>query len=258
MTKAHKDRIAEAFSRSAQTYDLSAQTQDEVAAHVTEIILINNVKINPQVIEIGCGTGALTRRLLAGIEGGDFFITDISPDMLALCQSAHCDPRTTFACLDGEHLELQGQTFDLIVSSLAVQWFGDLSAALERFAAHLKPGGRLVFSTLGDKTFANWRAAHAQLGLRAGMGDFVAPADLARMWPKSGHGQVSEMMLSQHYPNALAFARALKEIGAHTPVPGHRPLGAKNFRRLSAELGADFTDHYHILFGTFTKTDIKL
>ncbi|OEJ69419.1 methyltransferase [Magnetovibrio blakemorei] len=258
MSKAHKARIAEAFSRSAQTYDQSAQTQDHVASHVAAIVLNNNINKNIQVLEIGCGTGALTRRLLAGIEGGTFFITDIAPDMLAMCQSAHDDPRARFACLDGEHLDLQGETFDLIVSSLAVQWFGDLQAALERLALHLSPGGRLVFSTLGDKTFANWRATHTELGLRAGISGFVAPTDLARMWPKTGRGEVTEWMLPKRYEDALAFARALKDIGAHTPSPDHQPLGAKDFRRMSAHLGADFTDSYHILFGLFTKSDIKL
>jgi malonyl-CoA O-methyltransferase len=258
MTKAHKQRIAEAFSRSAHTYDQSAQTQDQVAAQVAALVLRANIHKNIQVLEIGCGTGALTRRLLAGIEGGSFFITDIATDMLAMCQRAHADPRARFACLDGEHLNLEGQTFDLIVSSLAVQWFGDLQAALERLALHLNPGGRLVFSTLGDKTFANWRAAHAHLGLRAGMSGFVAPTDLARMWPKTGRGEVTEWMLPRRYEDALAFARALKDIGAHTPVPDHQPLGAKDFRRVSAQLGADFTDSYHVVFGLFTKSVIKL
>lgn len=258
MKKAHKQRIAEAFSRSAHTYDQSAQTQDQVAAEVASIVLKQNINKNSQVLEIGCGTGALTRRLLDGIEGGAFFITDIAADMLALCQSDHADPRAQFACLDGEHLDLKGQTFDLIVSSLALQWFGDLPAALERLVAHLNPGGRLVFSTLGDKTFAHWRAAHAQLGLRAGMSGFVTATDLAQMWPQTGHGDVTEMMVSRPYEDALAFARALKDIGAHTPVPGHQPLGAKDFRRVSAQLGADFTDSYHIVFGTFTKSDTKL
>lgn len=262
MTKAHKERIAEAFSRSAQSYDQSAQTQDQVAAHVAAMVLSFNIQKDSQVLEIGCGTGALTRRLLAGIEGGSFFITDIAPDMLAMCQRAHADPRARFACLDGEHLDLggqglEGQKFDLIVSSLAVQWFGDLQAALERLAAHLNPGGRLVFSTLGDKTFANWRAAHAQLGLRAGMSGFVAPTELTRMWPKTGRGEVTELMLPRRYEDALAFARALKDIGAHTPVPDHQPLGAKDFRRVSAQLGAGFTDSYHIVFGLFTKSVIK-
>lgn len=258
MKKAHKARIAEAFSRSAHTYDQSAQTQDQVAARVATMVLSCDINKNVQVLEIGCGTGSLTHRLLAGIEGGSFFITDIAPDMLARCQSVHADPRARFACLDGEHLDLKGQTFDLIVSSLALQWFGDLQAALERLAAHLNPGGRLVFSTLGDKTFANWRAAHVELGLRAGMSGFVAPTDLAQMWPKTGHGEVTEWMLPRRYEDALAFARALKEIGAHTPVPDHQPLGAKDFRRVSAQLGADFTDSYHIVFGAFTKSDIKL
>lgn len=250
---AHKDRVAQAFSRSAQTYDLAAQVQADVAIEVATKALQGPLPGNPAILEIGCGTGGLTRHLLQGVEGGTFLITDISPQMLAHCRDNVGDSRTTFTAMDGEHPDLGGQKFDLIVSSLAIQWFNDLQEGLERLSQHLNPGGRIVFSTLGEHTFDEWRTAHAVLQLSAGMPAFLSSHAIGLAWPKSGRGEIREKMIQRSYPDARTFARTLKTIGANTPAMGHKPLSPKNFRRLSDQLGQNFANTYHVVFGEFTK-----
>jgi len=257
---AHKERVAQAFSRSAQTYDQAAQVQDDIAAEVAAKALNTTrsgpLPDDPKILEVGCGTGALTRRMLDGVDGGTFLVTDIAPDMLGRCQANISDPRVSFVCMDGEHPApvLGDQCFDLIVTSLAVQWFVDLRAGLVRLSQHLNPGGRIVFSTLGDGTFIEWRAAHTALGLADGIPAFINAGALTRMWPQKGKGIVSEKMIKRRYQNARSFARILKSIGANTPAIGHKPLSPKNFRRLSAHLGPNFANTYHVVYGDFTKT----
>src|SRR3546814_14322438 len=63
--------------------------------------------------------------------------------------------------MDGEAPIFEGEWFDLILSSLAFQWFDDLGGAVGRLAGLLRPGGSLIFSTLGRGSFARWRSAHA-------------------------------------------------------------------------------------------------
>ena len=74
-----------------------------------------------------------------------------------------------FAAMDGEVLDIEGP-FDLIVSSLAFQWFADLPRAIGRLAHRLAPGGHLVFTTMAAGSFAEWRAAHD--GLASGTPDY--------------------------------------------------------------------------------------
>lgn len=254
---ADKDRVAQAFSRSAQTYDLAAQVQSDVAAEVAHMVLAAKWPANPDVLEIGCGTGGLTRPLLHGIEGGTFLITDISTQMLAQCRDNVAEPRTTFTPLDGEHPDLATQRFDLIVSSLAFQWFTDLPGGLDRLSRHLKPGGHLIFSTLGEHTFEEWRAAHAALRLSDGMPTFLSSQAIHLAGPEAvrgaGQGVIHEKMIRRRYPDARAFARTLKTIGANTPALGHKPLSPKNFRRVSQHLGQNFISTYHVVFAHFTK-----
>src|SRR3546814_19422510 len=70
--------------------------------------------------------------------------------------------------MDGEWPCFEGQWFDLIISSLAFQWFDNLTGALERLYALLRPGGSILFSTMAARSFAEWRAVHERFGLTAG------------------------------------------------------------------------------------------
>jgi malonyl-CoA O-methyltransferase len=129
--------------------------------------------------------------------------------------------------MDGEAPEPGDARFDLICANLAMQWFGDLEAALGRLAALLRPGGHLAFTTLGEGSFAEWRAAHEALGLDAGTRLYPSADALAAMLPGMA---VETIALTERHPTAGAFVHALKAIGAGVAQPGHRPLAPAQLR----------------------------
>ena len=61
-----------------------------------------------------------------------------------------------YQVLDGEHPDGLPGGYDLICSSLAVQWFSDLNAGLGRLAGLLAPGGCLAVATLAAQFFVDW------------------------------------------------------------------------------------------------------
>lgn len=244
----HKRRIAARFGAAATDYDAASPVQRDAAARLAERVAALPLPSAPRVLEIGCGTGHLTRALLPRI-GGDWVVTDIAPAMVAECRR-----QATQACrwlaMDGESPALAAGRFDLIVSSLAMQWFADLPAALERLMPLLAPGGRLVIATLGDGTFAEWHEAHRRLGLSAATLRFPAMDDFARAFPRSAQVTLAEDLLTAPVIEPLAFVRGLRAIGADTPLPGSKPLPAGQMRRVLGEFSALATDgvSYHLLF----------
>ena len=147
-----KQRICEAFD-GASAYDDHAMVQRQVAAEVARRILA--LPPPSRVLEIGCGTGLLAAAIGGALADADWLMTDIAPAMVARSRLRFAgDPRFRFALLDGEEPERAGGPFDLVCSSLAVQWFQRPEQSLLRLFRLLRPGGRLVFSTLADGTFA--------------------------------------------------------------------------------------------------------
>lgn len=228
MNSQRRQRIDAAFS-GARDYDRHAGVQRAVARGLALRIAALDLPANPRALEIGCGTGFLTENLRDLQTGGEWLVTDLSTEMVERCRARVGDaPGYSFAVLDGEHGPAPQQApFDLICSSLALQWFEDLPAAVARLMQWLAPGGHLIFTTLAGETFAEWRAAHAGEGLEAGTPRFPAAAVL------QPDPQLIDRVV-EHHDSARDFLRSIKAIGAGTAAPGHKPLTPAELRRVMA------------------------
>jgi SAM-dependent methyltransferase len=90
------------------------------------------------VLELGAGTGKLTRVLLE--LGHDVHPTDPDPAMLALLEE-HL-PGTRSAVASAEDIPLADASVDAVIAAQAFHWF-DLDLALPEIARVLRPGGRI-------------------------------------------------------------------------------------------------------------------
>jgi len=234
-----KQKVVEAFDQAAG-YDDAAALQRRVAEALAARIRTLSIDPGPRILEIGCGTGFLAAALEGDLGDADWLMTDIAPAMVERSRARFGqDGRYRFAVLDGENPVLPAgePPFDLVCASLAVQWFEDLRTGLERLFRLLRPGGHLVFSTLADGTFAEWRAAHA--GIEAA-GTHVYP-DAAALGGLRLDGTAGQVEIEHHverYPDGAAFLRALRAIGASTPRPGHRPLSPAAMRAVMGRFEA--------------------
>jgi malonyl-CoA O-methyltransferase len=182
------------------------------------------------VLEVGCGTGFLTQEAWPRLDRPDWLMTDIAPGMLA--RGLARMPGLRGRVMDGERPDLPGEAgFDLIVSSLAVQWFTDLEAGLERLAALVRPGGRMLVTTLAQGTFAAWHDAHRAEGYAAGSPAYPSTEALAAMALPGL--DVTLRRFEQRHGSAADFMRALRAIGAGTPREGHRPIPQGAMRRIA-------------------------
>jgi malonyl-CoA O-methyltransferase len=242
-----KSRIAGSFAAQADVYDAAADLQWLVAERLAERITARVEHSPGRVLEIGCGTGFLSSRLIQAFPDALFTLTDIAPTMLERCR-ARLGGKHDYRALDGEKPDGLIGRYDLIASSLAFQWFVDLPAGLGRLANLLAPGGRLLFATMGRDTFAEWRAAHDRLNLPCGTPDYP---DLAGFPfpPLPYRHQGTEEIILHPYADGRDFVASLKLLGASEPAPGHRPLAPGAFRRLLAEFPGDFEMSYHLIYG---------
>lgn len=254
MNGGRKQRISDAFGAAAARYDDHAAPQRKAAALVADLAARQHPGGVTRILEIGCGTGFLTRGIQARWPQADMVVTDIAPEMVGRVAEGGMIAGT-FLTMDGEQPIFDGPWFDLIVSSLAFQWFDDLGSAVQRLVTLLRPGGSLFFSTMGEESFSRWRAAHATCELAAGVPDYPALSDLQGMLA----AYPDAFAFDEHYDVACPTARDLmahlKGIGAAVPTEGRSPLTPAQMRRVMAaydESGGE-GDLYHVLFGRVTR-----
>jgi ubiquinone/menaquinone biosynthesis C-methylase UbiE len=91
------------------------------------------------VLELGAGTGKLTRELVA--LGHDVHASDPDPDMLGILRR-HLPDVPTSECA-AEEIPLPDRSIDVVVAGQAFHWF-DHERALREIARVLRPGGALA------------------------------------------------------------------------------------------------------------------
>jgi len=227
-----KHRIAGNFDRAARSYETNSPVQKQSAKTLSKLICQNSSDKIISILEVGCGTGYLTRELHQDMPEADWLISDIAPQMVARCMEAMPQgPNLKYTIVDAEELD-RSERFDLICSNLTAQWFEDTKSAFQNLISHLKPGGLLAVSTLGPNTFSLWRKSFAAVGKDPVMPEYKTSEELRSLFPQAGQLEITEKNFTAEYGSAYAFARALKDIGAHAHSKGNKHLDPGSVRAI--------------------------
>ena len=98
----------------------------------------------PRVLDVGCGTGELTERFVRA--GSDVQAIDISPRMVELTRARGIDAQIA----DVESIPFGDQEFDCVFAGWVLYHAPALDQAIAECARVLRPGGRLVASTIAE------------------------------------------------------------------------------------------------------------
>ena len=111
-----------------------------------------------KVVDMGCGTGALTASLAQRWPGADVTGVDSSPEMLAAAAEHAVPGRVRFVAGDVRDWA-PGGPVDVVVSNAVLHWVPGHERLLREWASWLAPGGELAVQVPG-----NFRApTHAAL-----------------------------------------------------------------------------------------------
>lgn len=129
----------------APAYDDPADhgLRDPAVREVWRTLLLDLLPAAPaRVADLGCGTGTLA--LLLAEEGYDVDAVDLSPAMVERARAKTAG--TTVTVTEGDAFEppLDPASYDVVLSRHVLWAMPAPAVALERWAALLRPGGRLV------------------------------------------------------------------------------------------------------------------
>lgn len=228
--------VARAFDRASKGYDAVAELQARVRAEL--LARLDELAVTPRaVLDLGAGTGHSTRALKRRYPKALVVAADIAPGMLEQArQQSRWLRRFERVRADAYTLPFRDASFELVFSSLMLQWCDDLDAVFAELARVLAPGGLLLFSTFGPGTLAELREAWAASGAPGNhVNHFFDPHALGSALM---HARLSEPVLDVDrivigYDDVRALMRELKAIGAHNVTQG-RARGLTGARRLAA------------------------
>jgi malonyl-CoA O-methyltransferase len=216
-----RQRIARSFGRAVRTYDQFAELQRQVALRLLDMLGADrgkDARAAQCILDAGCGTGFCTAALQARYPGATVIALDLAEPMARATQHRVLD--AVPLCADIQQLPLRAAQFDVVLSSLTIQWCSELRALFAELYRVTRIGGRVLLSTFGPATLRELREAWASVDTRQHTSEFVAGHALLQAAMDAGFSAtLTPELRIQHYPSLRVLAAELKGLGAHNLHP---------------------------------------
>ena len=214
--------------------------REERFAPFDDLFSLIRVQEGLRVVDLGCGTGELTRRLADRLPGCTVLGLDSSPRMLEKARQ-HQTHNLEFSL--GSIETLTGQ-WDLVFSHAAIHWVEDHQTLIPRLCSLVRPGGQLAVQTPANHK----HPAHTAIIETALEEPFLSALQgwvrispvleidtYAELLYRSGGQEIT--VLEKVYPVLMPDAAAVAEWTSGTTLVPY-------FERLPAELHEPFLHRY--------------
>lgn len=151
-----KDLVRKRFGRVSGCYNDHATVQFRIQEKLLSYLpQESHIRIR-RYIEIGCGSGEFTKRILDLYRVDEVLLNDLCEGWSDVFSGILKGESCRFIVCDGEEFPFQGM-FDMVTSTSVMQWFHHPKFFLERVAAQMYPKGILLLSTFGPQNFREVR-----------------------------------------------------------------------------------------------------
>lgn len=218
--------IKKQFEKSMNNYDKNATVQDLMASKM--LIELSKVSTDFEtILELGSGTGLLTKRIAKHLKFSNFYANDLVEKSKLYVQKTI--PNTTF--FTGNALKIKTpKKADLIISNAMFQWFDNLEKSIEILKNSLNNNGILAFSTF---TPSNFKEITEITGLTL---QYKTIEEITKILTRKGF----EIIYCESFYEELKFKTPL-ELLAHMKNTGVNSLSDKTW---SVKEIKDFCDKF--------------
>lgn len=229
------------FGRAAPSYHQATPIQYWMAGRLLELLPARSM--NDTILELGCGTGHLTRLLAERFPKAILVATDTSEAMLKQAETIWPAElaRPKWEILDARAPARADIQPELVASNAVIQWFSDLDSHFRSIRSLSSFGSDYLVSGFGRDHFPELERVlvSSEFGYPPGPGH--SPTEAIEAAERSGWcvRVLHEETRSESYPSAIDFLRHLKASGANRPPPQGRPLTRSRLQHLVDRLTAE-------------------
>jgi malonyl-CoA O-methyltransferase len=217
-----KSNLKHNFNRAAKIYNQNAILQQQVAKNLIDFCP-PETKNYQKIIDLGSGTGFLYDLISQNIKIPNFFSLDLAVSML---KQSNCNCNING---DINLLPLKNNLFDLVISSLALQWVDDYKQVFEQIHNILIKDGLFCFSIIAKNSLNNIK----NVGINnLNINPFPDQEILKNYLKIFSSYKLIEKKITIKYDNYYCLLQSIKKIGAGYSVNKNSNLKISDLRKL--------------------------
>lgn len=205
------------FSNKVNEYDSSANIQKNVANELVKLIHQHcdlQKFLKSKILDIGSGTGFICNNIRnyfdhLDFENINFYELDLSFEMLQ--KSIKFSENNFKICANFEKIPFEEQSFDLIISSFALQWTDNFDVIFTQISKLLKNNGILAIALPNAKSFDNF----TNLPFKINKMPETSKLHFALNNNNFVHHFYYEEKIYEKFANPIQALKSFKKIGAN-------------------------------------------
>ena len=250
----NKDGISACFSKAASTYDTWAEPQRLIAEYLESKLPLHLPE--GKIIDLGCGTGLLTKMLNEAYPDRHIRGVDLAPGMIRICRKKwNKNGRLSFTVADAENFHPGNDPCSLIASSCTFQWFENQPESIRRTFTLLSPGGYLAVAVPIKGTLSELQSSYQETFGKTMPGlNYKNEKDYEDLFRSKNavirHYEIKSFKVC--YNSGLDVFKSFKGVGAvFNGQNGFSPLSRKKLVKLISnyeETHSELPVTYNVLF----------
>ncbi len=208
-----KDLLRNRFAANLHSYNSLAIVQQQICDELANML---SAHIEPKHIarglEIGTGTGFLTRRLLELCPHATWTLNDLVEGSANFLEAYTRNHAIRFQWGDAEDLaQFSDRPYNLIATASTVQWFDHLPIFIKSLPELLSKTGVIALSTFGPDNFIEIRTTTGD-GL-----DYYTADELSKLFQQAGLSilECKEYIRQLNFDSPTAVLRHIKATGVN-------------------------------------------
>jgi malonyl-CoA O-methyltransferase len=158
------NKIARDFDEAASKYNKYAIAQDVILAKLIKMAE-KFIKQDSQILDIGCGTGRFAHQFI----NNEVTQFDLSLEMLEIAKNGS----KNLVQGDMHNLPFKDESYDVVVSSMALQWSDNLSQAIDEIFRVAKKSGKVIIAIPIENSLCELKEFSATCNIDMGIMNFI-------------------------------------------------------------------------------------
>ena len=173
--KAYKKRVVATWNEFASKYHTDWASRDVGPFKSTsKVVKISKIKTGDTVLDLACGTGAVTKKISSKIgTSGKVIGVDISPGPIEIAKKWNRRKNVRFIITDVEKMKFD-EEFDAVTCQYGLMFFPNIQLVLRNVRKFLKKDGRITVAVHGSKKTTPYFSCISNAVLKF-IPDFIPP-----------------------------------------------------------------------------------